>query len=132
MTRVVLDASAALRLVLGHGDAPAIGETLAAADQVVAPRLYVAETANALWKYVASGHLDETTALERLDEALQLVEHDVEDRELAAEALSLAARRRHPVYDALYAVLGRRLVCPVVTRDGRLRTLLAEIDVDAA
>lgn len=131
MRRLVVDASAAVRLVLGLEDAAAIADHLAAADEVVAPQLFGAEVANALWKYVKAGQIQEAQALACLEEALALATTHVEDAAIAPEALALAVRYGHPVYDALYAVLARRLGCPVLTRDRRLALLLVQLRVDA-
>jgi predicted nucleic acid-binding protein len=120
-----------VRLILGIGDATQIADTLAAADEVVVPHLYSVEVANALWKYVRTGQIQEEQALACLEEALALVTTHVEDAAIVSEALALAVRYDHPVYDALYAVLARRLACPVLTRDRRLALLLGELRVDA-
>lgn len=132
MSELVLDASAAIRLTLGHPDIPAkIFDSLRAADRVLAPRLFFSEVGNALWKYVRAGGMSEAEALERLREAKALVSSTVDDAELIEEALTAAVRFDHPVYDAVYAVLARRRSCAVVTMDGRLKALLTTMRVDS-
>lgn len=131
MRALVLDASAALHLVLRREGSSRIAESLEDASTVAAPRLFCSETANALWKYVRSGFLSESQAADRLRECNALVIHPIRDEELVLEAFATAARFGHPVYDAMYAVLARRQGCPVLTRDDRLRALLAELRVDA-
>jgi len=84
--------------------------------------------ANALWKYVKAGNLDAETALERLDESINLIDAFAPDWELTTEA----ARFKHPVYDLLYAVLARRTGCTVLTIDERLGALLAQMGVATA
>ena len=69
--------------------------------------------------------------MDALGEALDLVDLLVPDRDLVEEALVAAARYRHPVYDLLYAVLARRHGAAVRTLDERLRSLLAQMGVDA-
>lgn len=130
--RLVLDASAAVHIVLGGGQAPALLRALDDAGTVTAPGLFVAEVANALWKYHRAGHfaLDET--LDRYQEAAGLVDELTPDRELIDEALAEAGRRGHPVYDLLYAVLARRLGGAVLTLDQRLAGLLAEMGIAVA
>jgi len=130
VSEVVLDASAALAVVLRQARGTALLETLSQATRVVAPRLFLSETANALWKYVSAGQLPEATALDRLGEATALVVHPLPDESLVPEALTMAVRYKHPVYDSMYAVLARRLSCPVVTLDQRLRKLLSEARID--
>ena len=99
---------------------------------MAAPSLYASEVANALWKYVKAGNLDAETALERLEESINLIDAFTPDWELTAEALSEATRFKHPVYDLLYGVLARRTGCPVLTIDERLRRLLGQMGVGTA
>ena len=130
MSTVVLDASAGLLVVLRLEGSRLLVDALRSASTVVAPRLFVVETANALWKYVRARHLAESEAIEALRSAISLVTHPVDDAELAIEALTTAARFDHPVYDAMYAVLARRLGGVVATRDRRLEDLLTKLRID--
>jgi predicted nucleic acid-binding protein len=127
--RLVLDASAAVRMVMRAEDADELLESVATATVVAAPSLYASEVANALWKYVKAGNLDAETALERLEESINLIDAFTPDWELTTEALTEAVRFKHPVYDLLYAVLARRTGCAVLTMDERLRTLLGQMGV---
>ena len=131
MSTVVLDASAALQVVLRLDGSRPLVDLLRSASTVVAPRLFAVETANALWKYVRAGHLTESEAIEALRAALSLVTHPIDDADMALEALSTAVRYQHPVYDAMYATLARRMGGAVATRDRRLRELLAVLRIDA-
>lgn len=132
MSRLVLDASAAIRVVLGMEGAADLIDELESTALVIAPELYCAEVANGLWKYVGAGALDIDEARERYDEALALADSLVPDRTLAVEALSEAATRNHPVYDLLYLVLARRHGARVLTRDARLAALATAMDVGSA
>ena len=127
--RLVLNASAAVRMVMRAEGADGLLESVAAATVVAAPSLYASEVANVLWKYIKAGTLDAETALERLEESINLIDAFTPDWELTAEALSEAARFKHPVYDLLYAVLSRRTGCAVLTMDERLRRLLGQMGV---
>ena len=130
--RLVLDASAAVRMVMRAEDADGLLESVASATVVAAPSLYASEVTNALWKYVKAGNLDAETALERLEESINLIDAFTPDWELTTEALTEAVRFKHPVYDLLYAVLARRTGCAVLTMDERLRTLLGQMGVGTA
>jgi predicted nucleic acid-binding protein len=127
--RLVLDASAAVRMVMRAEGADGLLESVATATVVAAPSLYASEVANALWKYVKAGSLDAETALERHEESINLIDAFTPDWELTTEALTEAVRFKHPVYDLLYAVLARRTGCAVLTMDERLRTLLGQMGV---
>jgi predicted nucleic acid-binding protein len=132
VTRIVIDASTAVALVIGrHPDADAALTVLEDADTVLAPRLYWTEVANALWKYATHWKLPEGVALSYLEEATGLVQEPVDDELLCTEALIAAVRFDHPVYDALYAVLARRRGAAVITLDRKQRSLLAKMRVDA-
>ena len=63
--RLVLDASAAVRLVMRAELAEQLLAPIAAAAVVIAPSLYASEVANALWKYVQAGTLGIEAALDR-------------------------------------------------------------------
>ncbi len=96
---------------------------------VTAPSVFSSEVANALWKYVQAGTIPIETAIGRYEEAVSLVDDFTPDTELVTEALAEAARRGHPVYDLLYAVLARRHGCAIVTLDKRLKALLQGMDI---
>jgi len=67
--RLVLDASAAVRLVMRTEQTIALIQTLGEATVVTAPSLFTTQVANALWKYVEAGTLELETAIERYEEA---------------------------------------------------------------
>lgn len=127
--RAVLDASAALRLLLRLEGARELAERLEATSLVLVPDLYCSEVANGLWKYVAAGEIGRTEAIVLFEEALTLADSFVPDRTLAVEALAEASRRDHPVYDLVYLVTARRNGCEIVTMDRRLATLAEKMGV---
>lgn len=129
--RLVLDASAAVRIVMRTDGADALLEPVSTATVVAAPSLYASEVANSLWKYVKAGSLEVDKALERFEETSNLIDDFTPDWELTTEALTEATRYRPPVYDLLYAVLARRTGCAVLTMDKRLRTLLGQMGIGA-
>lgn len=126
--RVVLDASAAMNLVMRTERAAELIGRLESAHRVLAPALFQTEVANALWKYVRAGTLSKDLALERFEEALGLVDQFEPDEALVVEALSLAVHHGHPVYDLLYAVLAMRNGARILSTDARLLGLASKID----
>ena len=128
MMRTVIDASAALNLVMRSTSSPGFMNTLEKSRVVLAPALFHAEVANALWKYLQAGIIDKSTAVTRLTEARDLVDVFESDEALCTEALSLAALHDHPVYDALYVVVALRHGAKLMTADKRLARLAAKID----
>jgi len=126
---VVLDASAALEVVLRRPRAAVLIGFLDAAESVSAPDLFVAEVTNALWKHVRAGDLTHDEAREALKDTLQLPESFAPSWELASEALDLATKHGHPAYDAIYAALARRTTATVCTLDRRLGAMLDAMGV---
>lgn len=127
--RIVLDASAALRVVLASPGIEETVGTLERASLVLAPSLFASETANALWKLGSKGLIPPETLTERWEMAMALPDRLCPDQDLGVEALSEASRHGHPVYHLLYAVLARREGCRVLTFDRRLISLLRKLGI---
>lgn len=128
---LVLDASAAVRLVLKVNGWQSIESELREATTVLVPTLFFAETANALWKYVRAGDLSLDEAQRSFKVLCALVDRPVRSEESASrEALREAVKHDHPVYDLVYATLARQYGCGVVTWDRRLRSLLDTMEVE--
>ena len=130
--RLVLDASAAVRLVLRGEQSAGLLAALDKAAVVTAPGLFVAEVANALRKYHRNGNLSLDDAVVRYEEAMALVDQVTPDGEIVTEAIAEACRRSHPVYGLLNAVLARRQGAAVLTLDTQLSGLLAEMGIPVA
>lgn len=127
--RVVLDASAALHVVLPTDSTHTLVDYLNDTTVVLAPTLFFTEVANALWKYVRAGSLEIDEAFRCYQEAVDLVSHFEPDYELSVQALAEAVRHDHPVYDCVYAVLARNHGCEVLTKDHRFRELLRPMGI---
>ena len=126
-SKVVLDASAVVRILEGSAQAAAMHKALLAADLVLAPELMLTEVANALWRLQRAGQLDIDGLQRRLSKAAELVDHIEPDRTLQAEALALATYLDHPVYDCLYLVLARREVATLLSADQKLLDLAGRV-----
>ena len=123
----VLDASAAVRLILGDHAAAAMAEQIREAAVVLAPELMLTEVANTLWKLQRAGHLADLDPQQLLAEARDLVDRVEADRHLQAEALALACHHDHPVYDCLYLTLARREAATLISLDRRLQQLAERV-----
>ncbi|AGA31751.1 PilT protein domain-containing protein [Thioalkalivibrio nitratireducens DSM 14787] len=130
--RTVLDASAAVHMVMRTERSGEFIDRLETSQMVLAPALFHGEVANTLWKYTRAGVIDKNTALTRLEEALSLVDAFEPDANLATEALSLAILHNHPVYDLIYVVLAMRFGARLLSADGGLLQLAAGIDPSMA
>lgn len=127
----VLDASAAIELILSRPAAEELSELLSKAERVLAPDIYVAEVSNALWKHAnASGDSEGYTEL--LDDAVALTDTLIDSASLYREAFALSTRHQHPVYDSLYLVVARRNSATILTVDRRLRSLATTLQIDVS
>ena len=125
--KLVLDASAVVRIIEGSPQADGIQQALLSADLVLAPALMLTEVANALWRLQRAGQLEASGLQQRLSRASDLVDAIEPDRNLLAEALALATHLDHPVDDCLYLVLARREVATLLSTDQRLLDLASQV-----
>jgi predicted nucleic acid-binding protein len=123
----VLDASAAVRLILADPAAADLAERVGGAALVLAPELMLTELANTLWKLRRADRLNDLDPQELLAEARELVDRLEPDRHLQAEALALACHLNHPVYDCLYLALARREAASLISSDRRLNALAEKV-----
>lgn len=129
--KLVVDASFAFLWLGGDAGAPAVAEFdhryRAGQLELHAPELFVAETANVLWKAVRRGlrTLDESVAIFESLQDLRISLHT--HRDLAAPALDLAMRRGIPAGDAMYVALALRDSTPLFTADARLARAVEDI-----
>jgi predicted nucleic acid-binding protein len=106
-TRLVLDASAVVRIIEGSSQACAFTEAVESAELVLAPELMLTEVANTLWRLQRAGQLQAATLQTLLRRAADLVDH--------------------PAYDCLYLVLARREVASLLSADQRLLDLARKV-----
>jgi predicted nucleic acid-binding protein len=123
----VLDASAAVRLILGDPAAAAVAEQIREAALVMAPELMLTEVANTLWKLQRADQLADLDPQQLLADARDLADRVEPDRHLHAEALALACHHDHPVYDCLYLALARREAATLISVDRRLLQLAERV-----
>jgi predicted nucleic acid-binding protein len=108
-------------MVGGEGRAESAVE---GADKVIAPAVFAAEVANALWKYVHAGQLGVVNVVSRLRHALAIPDElEPLTQAGAAAALEAAIYADHPVYDMIYICLAEREGAALVTADRRLAEL---------
>ena len=123
----VLDASAAVRLILGDPAAAGLAQQIGEAALVLAPELMLSEVANTLWKLWRADQLNNLDPQQLLADARDLVDRVEPDRHLQTEALALACHLNHPVYDCLYLALARREAATLINADRRLRALAERV-----
>lgn len=117
MTRLVIDASVAIKWVVEEGDTDA-ALTLRRRASLLAPDLLVPECANILWKKVGR---EELSPEEALLAARLLMATEIElrpMRSLLETATRIAIALNHAAYDCLYLALAMAADCRFVTADG--------------
>jgi predicted nucleic acid-binding protein len=126
---VVLDASAALEIVLTGKRAALLAEQVEGAAWVIAPQLFLAEVSNAFWKYHHFHHLPLSRCEEALDDAVSLIDDFIDGKDLYREAFAQACLAERRVYDMFYLVLARRNNALLVTTDKGLTALASKYAV---
>ena len=127
---LVIDASAAVSLVLGIPVSENFYAPLDQAELVMSPDLFVAEVSNAIWKYRKAGLLPLDRCETALEQALSLPDQLEASFGLHREAFVLAVRHLHSVYEALHLVLARRNNAAILTLDRRLAELARKLEID--
>lgn len=127
---VVIDASAAIGVVLAMPGSETFSTVLEQAEMVTAPDLFIVEVSNALWKYRKSDLLPIARCELALDQAVALPDRFEPAGALYLEAFTLACRHLHPVYDAMYLVLARRNNAIILTMDRRLVALAEKLEIE--
>ncbi|OJX68514.1 type II toxin-antitoxin system VapC family toxin [Magnetospirillum sp. 64-120] len=125
---LVVDASVAVKWVSESPGWQAAGE-LIGRDTLMAPDLIWPECGNALWRYVGAGLMGAEQARQGLTTIGCLFDRVVPTGPLMEDALALACRLKHPVYDCVYLALARSLGSKLVTADRKLVARLAETDL---
>lgn len=114
---LVIDASVIVKWFLpedGSSEARALSQ-----EDLIAPELWVSEVANALWKRRARGDFgDEVFDVFLTSLASSPIKATPAAPEIG-EALALASRLNHPIYDCLYLACALRHGVQVVTADRR-------------
>ena len=126
----VVDASAAIEIVLQRGMAEKLGDVLRAADWVLAPHLFVSEIANTFWKYHRYGGLSIRECEQRLEQAISLPDDLVDEMDILREAFKQSCTSNHVVYDMMYAIIARRHNATLLTLDKKLIQMAKLLSVD--
>jgi predicted nucleic acid-binding protein len=115
--RVVIDASVALKWVLDEAESEAA--LALRGEDLIAPALWLAEAANALWRRSRLGEITAHEASARLSELLNAPVASLAMEPYLDRALKLATQTGHPVYDCVYLAVALHHDTHVVTADRR-------------
>jgi len=119
---IILDASAAIKIVLQRKNSKTFENYLTESDWIMAPGLFIAEVSNVFWKYYKFGNLPLEQCEKAIEYAVDLPDEYCDDRALYREAFSLGCKVGKPVYDMFYLVLARRNNGYLLTLDKSLAT----------
>jgi predicted nucleic acid-binding protein len=125
---VVVDASVVAALIVDLPWSAEAKDALAGEPRLSVPSIFLAEVANAIWRNVRAGVLRPAQAVAALRAAHGIVEVEPEDA-LTEDALDLAIKHDHPVYDCLYIVLALRAGASLLTADRKLAALASKARV---
>jgi predicted nucleic acid-binding protein len=114
-----------VKLFFEEEHSKAAEQCVARADELLAPDLLWAETANVIWKRQRHGDLTADAAADLLRHILALPVAIHPSADLVPDALDLAMRLERTVYDCLYLALAVRTASIMVTGDLRLVNALA-------
>ena len=117
---VVLDASAAVKIVHQEPATKKFSEYIINADWVIAPDIYISEVTNVFWKYHQFEALPLDICENLLNKSVRLIDDVIESGELYQEAFSFSCRTNHPVYDSMYLICARRHNAIFLSADKRL------------
>jgi predicted nucleic acid-binding protein len=120
---VVLDASAAIKIVFQQTSAKQFSQIITNADWVITPDIYVSEVTNVFWKYHQLEDLPLDITEDLLNKAIRLIDDVIEAGDLYQEAFNLSCQTNHPVYDSLYLICARRYSATLVSVDNKLNKL---------
>ena len=118
MSQVVLDASAAVEVVLDTDLGLRLAGQLRPDDEIIVPDHFYSEVGAALRRMERHGDISPERAGLALQRVVSLRTQRVSVRSLVSAAWRLRANLT--IGDALYVVLARRLRAKLVTADGRL------------
>ncbi len=126
--KIILDTSAALHVALQGEHTAQLAKVLEQATQVQSPQFVRVELGNAVWKYIRWQQMPLDQALQHWEDAAGLIDQLLDDAALMPQAMSLAARHEHSVYDMLYIAAALQQGARLLILDKKLKALALQID----
>jgi predicted nucleic acid-binding protein len=125
----VLDASAAMHIILKKEKAKHFLKYYEKSDWVIAPELFIPEITNILWKYHRANIFTHEECQQLVSDGLSLVDAFFESKDLWAEALGESIKYNHSAYDLFYLVLARRNDATLLSNDQALIKLCHKLKI---
>jgi predicted nucleic acid-binding protein len=130
LTRLVVDASVAVKWFLSEDYTEAARELLGGGFDLAAPDLLRAEVGNVMWKRWRKGEMSAEVANEALRDLERLPLRIETSEPLVATAWVVSERFDRSFYDGLYVALAVQTDCALVTADRKLNDALSGGDLD--
>jgi predicted nucleic acid-binding protein len=126
----VLDASAAIQIVLKKEKAKHFTKYYEKANWVIAPELFIPEITNVLWKYYKAKFFGTEECRQFVSDSISLADEFFESRDLWTEVLGESIKYNHSAYDLFYLVLARRNNAILLSNDMDLIKLCNKLKID--
>lgn len=123
---LVIDASVAVKFLVREHDTEQARLLISSPEVLIAPDWLLVEAASTFWKKVKRSELLAIHAERHMEDLPQFFGRLFSSSELASEALKLALRLKHSVYDCLYLALAQREQSRLVTADEAFHNRLVE------
>ena len=117
---IILDASAAVEIVLRRENSKRLLPYIEDAEWILAPGLFVSEITNVFWKYHKFNKLPLEQCEKGIEFSVNLPDEYSDDHTLYKEAFALGCQISKPIYDMFYLVLARRNSGYLMTLDKTL------------
>ena len=117
MSKLVVDASVAIKWVVAETLTDEALAILASDSELVAPDLLPIEVGNVLWKKIRATDLTADQAFERFDGLGKMGIQIVGTGSIQSQAIQLAVETGRTVYDSLFLALAVAEDCRLVTAD---------------
>ena len=129
---VVLDANAAMEIVLNREYGEQFKGVLKKSDLVITPNTFASEITNSFWKYAMHKELSEEQCQKGIEYCLDLVDDFIDTNSMCKEVFSEAIDQEHSAYDVYYLVLARRNNAVILTRDKKMKNIASIMKIDIA
>lgn len=124
MSRFVVDACVAIKWLVSEEHSDAALRLIQQDHDMIAPDLFLSETASVLWKKCRQGQMDGEDARKALRGLAGVGIRIHTTDTLVGDALEISLSHRCSVYDAVYLALAAREQCPMVTADRRFVAMM--------
>lgn len=99
-------------------------------DNLAAPGIIMAETANALIKHAHAGSISRMQVEPMISTIREAIDTLAFDADLVPDALAIALAYNHKIYDCLYLALAMQRREPLATADRKLAALAQKLSVE--